>query len=194
MKMAIIYKKIFDEETESEEVCNFSDVSSSVSSTELSDVSDFILLDLSESELSVSGNIEIEKPFHWNIAVDVHAKDTDTHCTLQPSSCHIEHCHRGNITSSAVRIRSICDDQFIDASMKKYKAYLIARDHDVVKVNNIFNKYRNMTKEQALKLWEARTHCNNWKPFKRNKKWSNNSISTDNSINSNNDQVIINFV
>ncbi len=87
------------------------------------------------------------------ISVDIHAKDTDTHCTLDSSSCHVPHNHRGNIITQAIRVASICDQKFRKLRMKEYACYTIARGHSPFKVYAIFNYYENMSKAEVLKIW-----------------------------------------
>eukprot|EP01083_Nonionella_stella_P308294 1087009_1 len=58
----------------------------------------------------------------YKVGLDIHFKDTDTHRMLDPDNCHDQHTCRGNIISSAIRIRSIVDDEFLPATARKYKA------------------------------------------------------------------------
>ncbi len=40
--------------------------------------------------------------FDWNIAVCIHSKDTDTHCTLDNESDHVKHQLYGIVISAAI--------------------------------------------------------------------------------------------
>eukprot|EP01083_Nonionella_stella_P052166 138494_1 len=92
----------------------------------------------------------------YKVGLDIHFKDTDTHRMLDPDNCHDQHTCRGNIISSAIRIRSIVDDEFLPATARKYKAYLITCNYDPFAVNSIFNHYMVMTKDECLKIWNPR--------------------------------------
>eukprot|EP01084_Bolivina_argentea_P282486 483550_1 len=137
------------------------------------------ILDLSIyiNKLSIES---ISDPNYDIISVDIHAKDTDTHCTLHASSCHVPHNHRGNIITQATRVRSICDDKFSTERLNEYACFTIARGHCPLKVFKIFNAFKKKTKEEALKLYHPnKTSKNNYYKYKNAKTISFNVIEKD---------------
>ena len=64
----------------------------------------------------------------YGFITEVFSKDTDDHMYLFPGSQHAFYVWDGIIIGTALRIRSLCHDMFLEDNVRKYKSYLLQRD------------------------------------------------------------------
>ena len=86
------------------------------------------------------------------LIVNLWAKKTNKFGYLTGDSTHYPSQKHSVIDSIGSLIRMVSDDIFLDDNLKKYALRLYRRDHDLNLILKKFNKYRNMTKEESLKM------------------------------------------
>eukprot|EP01083_Nonionella_stella_P297454 1010095_1 len=84
------------------------------------------------------------------IKCNLFVKPTNTHSYLHRHSLHPNRTYKSVITGIAHRIRTIVDDEFLKQALFKECVYLMARGYDVNTINNIFNKYMHLSKDEVL--------------------------------------------